>query len=259
MLAGALTLAIMILPLIHPHDGGGPEGRARFVPRGQLRPGRGQAAHGVPRRAAVSAVPGILAGIILAIGRIVGETAALIYTAGYGQRASRGGVMDSGRTLAVHMYVPARTRACTRSEAYATAVVLLVIVIGINALSGAVGKANCPANAVSATGRSSHMEQDKIVIEHLDLWYGSFQALKDINLPSARQRDHGLHRPVRLRQVDAAQVPQPHERPGGGLPHHRQRHCWTARTSTREMDVQPAAQARGHGVPEAQPLPHEHL
>ena len=44
------------------------------------------------------------------------------------------------------------------------------------------GKAHCPAHAVTETGRSSHMEQDKIVIEHLNLWYGSFQALKDINL-----------------------------------------------------------------------------
>ena len=52
-----------------------------------------------------SAVPGILAGIILAIGRIVGETAALIYTAGTVAEDARTTLMSSGRTLAVHMYV----------------------------------------------------------------------------------------------------------------------------------------------------------
>ena len=85
-----------------------------------------------------SAVPGILAGVILAIGRIVGETAALIYTSG-----TVAGVPDtlmgSGRTLAVHMYALLSNGLYTE-EAYATAVVLLVMVIGINALSGWLAK-----------------------------------------------------------------------------------------------------------------------
>ncbi len=50
-----------------------------------------------------AAIPGILSGIILSIGRIVGETAALIYTAGTVTGVA--GLMDSGRTLAIHMYV----------------------------------------------------------------------------------------------------------------------------------------------------------
>ena len=62
--------------------------------------------------------------------------------------------MGSGRTLAVHMYC-LLNEGLHRSEAYATAVVLLVMVIGINALSGAAAKA-LPGHAVSATGRSSH-------------------------------------------------------------------------------------------------------
>ncbi len=85
-----------------------------------------------------SAVPGIFSGIILAIGRIVGETAALIFTAGTFSGVA-GGVMESGRTLAVHMYC-LLNEGLHRSEAYATAVVLLVMVIGINALSGAAAK-----------------------------------------------------------------------------------------------------------------------
>ena len=85
-----------------------------------------------------AAVPGILSGIILSIGRIVGETAALIFTAGTFSGVA-GGVMESGRTLAVHMYC-LLNEGLHRSEAYATAVVLLVMVIGINALSGAAAK-----------------------------------------------------------------------------------------------------------------------
>lgn len=84
------------------------------------------------------AVPGILAGIILAVGRIVGETAALIYTAGTVADIPDG-VMGSGRTLAVHMYSMSR-EGLHMDQAYATAVVLLVLVIGINWLSGFIAK-----------------------------------------------------------------------------------------------------------------------
>ena len=83
-------------------------------------------------------MPGILAGVILAVGRIVGETAALIFTAGT-TAAVPENIFSSTRTLAVHMY-------CLLSEglyidqAYATAVVLLVMVIIINALSSFLAK-----------------------------------------------------------------------------------------------------------------------
>ena len=85
-----------------------------------------------------SAVPGILAGVILSIGRIVGETAALIYTAGT-VAALPDGVLSSGRTLAVHMYVLA-SEGLYMKQAYATAVILVLIVIAINALSSRLAK-----------------------------------------------------------------------------------------------------------------------
>jgi phosphate transport system permease protein len=85
-----------------------------------------------------AAVPGILAGVILAVGRIVGESAALIYTAGTVANVP-GSLLGSGRTLAVHMYALS-SEGLYLNEAYATAVVLLVIVIGINALSAAIAK-----------------------------------------------------------------------------------------------------------------------
>lgn len=85
-----------------------------------------------------SAIPGILAGIILSVGRIVGETAALIYTAGTVAEVP-GSLFDSTRTLSVHMYALASEGLYTK-QAYATAVVLLVIVMGINLLSTYVAK-----------------------------------------------------------------------------------------------------------------------
>lgn len=85
-----------------------------------------------------SAVPGILAGVILAIGRIVGETAALIYTAGSVAQIPKS-VMGSGRTLAVHMY-HLSSEGLYMDQAYATAVILLVLVVGINTLSGMIAR-----------------------------------------------------------------------------------------------------------------------
>lgn len=85
-----------------------------------------------------SAVPGILAGVILAIGRIVGETAALIYTAGTVAKVPSS-VFGSGRTLAVHMY-NLSSEGLYMNQAYATAVVLLVLVVLINTISGMIAK-----------------------------------------------------------------------------------------------------------------------
>lgn len=132
ILSGALTLAIMILPLIMRTT----EEALKSVPdlyrEGSFGLGAGKL-RTVFRIVLPSAAPGILAGIILAIGRIVGETAALIYTAGTMAKVPSS-LLGSGRTLAIHMYLLS-TEALYLPQAYATAVVLLVLVIGINAFS----------------------------------------------------------------------------------------------------------------------------
>lgn len=137
LLAGASTLAIMILPLIMRTT----EEALKSVPdsfrEGSFGLGAGKL-RTVFKIVLPSAVPGILAGVILAIGRIVGETAALIYTAGTVAKVPSN-VMGSGRTLAVHMYNLA-SEGLHMDEAYATAVVLLILVVGINTLSGVVAK-----------------------------------------------------------------------------------------------------------------------
>ena len=137
MLAGAFTLSIMILPLIMRTT----EEALKSVPdsfrEGSFGLGAGKL-RTVFRIVLPSAVPGILAGIILAVGRIVGETAALIYTAGTVADVPNS-VMGSGRTLAVHMYNLA-SEGLYMDQAYATAVILLLLVVGINTLSGAVAR-----------------------------------------------------------------------------------------------------------------------
>ena len=137
LLAGAVTLAIMILPLIIRTT----EEALILVPdsyrEGSFGLGAGKL-RTVFKIILPCAVPGILAGVILAIGRIVGESAALIFTAGTVAQVP-GSLFESARTLSVHMYALLSEGLYTE-EAYATAVVLLVLVILINGLSGFIAK-----------------------------------------------------------------------------------------------------------------------
>ena len=137
MLGGALTMAIMILPLIMRTT----EEALMSVPdsfrEGSFGLGAGKL-RTVFRIILPSAIPGILSGVILGVGRIVGETAALMFTSGTVAQVAVN-PMDSGRTLAVHMY-NLLNEGLAREAAYATAVVLLILVVGINALSSFVAK-----------------------------------------------------------------------------------------------------------------------
>ena len=132
LMAGIITLAIMILPLITRTT----EEALLAVPdsyrEGSYGLGAGRL-RTIFRVVLPSAMPGILSGVILGVGRIVGETAALIYTAGSVTGVPTS-LMSSGRTLAVHMYALLSEGLYT-DEAYATAVVLLVLVFIINRLS----------------------------------------------------------------------------------------------------------------------------
>ncbi len=136
MLAGAFTLAIMILPVIMRTT----EEALMAVPdsyrEGSFGLGAGKF-RTVFKIILPSAMPGILSGVILAIGRIVGETAALMYTAGTVPAVQ--GLLSSGRTLAVHMYVLS-SEGLYMGPAYATAVILLVVVLLMNLVSSLVAK-----------------------------------------------------------------------------------------------------------------------
>ena len=137
LLSGSMTLVIMILPLIIRTT----EEALLGVPDAYREASFGLGAgklRTVFKVVLPSAIPGILSGVVLATGRIVGETAALIYTAGAVAKVP-GSLMGSGRTLAVHMYVLS-SEGLYMDQAYATAVILLVFVLVLNWISGACAK-----------------------------------------------------------------------------------------------------------------------
>lgn len=137
MLAGAFTLAIMVLPVIMRTT----EEALLSVPDMYREASFGLGAGKLRTIFLVilpSAVPGILSGVILSIGRIVGETAALMYTAGTVAELPSS-VMSSTRTLSVHMYALSN-EGLYINQAYATAVVLLLIVLFINWVSGRIAR-----------------------------------------------------------------------------------------------------------------------
>lgn len=137
LIAGVITLAIMVLPLIIRTT----EEALVAVPdayrEGSFGLGAGKL-RTVVRVILPTAMPGILSGVILAIGRIVGESAALIFTAGTNPVVATGW-FSSASTLSVHMYA-LMTEGLHTEQAYAVAVVLLVVVILMNYLSNLLAK-----------------------------------------------------------------------------------------------------------------------
>ncbi|MBP3372721.1 MAG: phosphate ABC transporter permease PstA [Clostridia bacterium] len=137
ILGGAMTLAIMVLPLIIRTT----EEALLAVPESYRQGSFGLGAGKLRTTMQVvlpSAASGVLSGVILAIGRVVGETAALLYTAGTVSGLPEN-LLSSGRTLAVHMHA-LLSEGLYMPQAYATAVVLLVVVLLINALSSFAAK-----------------------------------------------------------------------------------------------------------------------
>ena len=137
LLSGSMTLVIMILPLIIRTT----EEALLGVPDAYREASFGLGAgklRTVFKVVLPSAIPGILSGVVLSTGRIVGETAALIYTAGSVAKVPES-LMGSGRTLAVHMYVLS-SEGLYMDQAYATAVILLLFVLVLNWISGVCAK-----------------------------------------------------------------------------------------------------------------------
>lgn len=137
ILAGALTISIMILPLIMRTAEEALLAVNDMYREASFGLGAGKL-RTIFKIVLPAAMPGISSGIILAIGRIVGETAALIYTAGTVASVPTN-LMSSGRTLALHMYALS-SEGLYENEAYATAVVLLILVLMINTLSSFIAR-----------------------------------------------------------------------------------------------------------------------
>lgn len=135
ILTGSLTLAIMVLPLITRTT----QEALKTVPASYRSGALGIGAtkwYMIRTILLPSAMPGILTGIILSIGRIVGESAALLFTAGSGYLLPKdffGKIFESGGTLTIQLYLSMQK--AKYSEAFGIAVVLLVIVLAINGLA----------------------------------------------------------------------------------------------------------------------------
>jgi phosphate transport system permease protein len=132
LLSGGLTIAMMILPVVVKTT----EEALKTVPNtyreGSLALGASQIKT-ILKVVLPNAVPGILTGIVFSTGRIVGETAAVYLTAGMVFRIPAS-IMESGRTLSVHLYILAK-EGISLDEAYAAAVVLLAVVLILNLIS----------------------------------------------------------------------------------------------------------------------------
>lgn len=137
LLTGALTLSLMILPLITRNT----QEALRTVPDSYRSGALGMGAtkwHMIHTILLPSAMPGIITGVILAIGRIVGESAALLFTAGSGYLLPKAGgwlskILQPGGTLTIQLYLSSSK--AEYNVAFGIAFVLLVIVLCINFLT----------------------------------------------------------------------------------------------------------------------------
>lgn len=137
LLNGSLTVAIVILPTLIRTT----EEALLTVPAGFR---EGSLALGATKWQTIrkvvlpSASPGIINGIILSMGRIVGETAALYLTLGNGTEIATS-LLQSARSLSLHLYTLAH-EGISREKAFATAAVLIIIVVLLNLIAGLIGK-----------------------------------------------------------------------------------------------------------------------
>lgn len=137
MISGTFTLAIMTLPSVMRTTQEALMSVPDIYREGSYGLGAGKL-RTIFKVVLPPAMNGIIAGIILAIGRMVGETAALIFTAGTVAKIP-GSLFDSGRTLAVHMY-QLFNEGRAMENGYATGVILIILVLIINGISNFIGK-----------------------------------------------------------------------------------------------------------------------
>ncbi len=249
ILAGSLTLVMMILPTIIRTT----QESLKTVPQsyreGALALGAGKW-HMVRTVVLPGAVDGIVTGCILAIGRIVGESAALLYTAGFGMALVSlfDSLHTSSATLTVALYVYA-TEGGETALAFSIATILMVLTLLINLTAG-IDRAEAEKE-VNDNGPHSASEGSGPVVRRSS---GAAQRLHG----HPGEEHHRLYRSLRLRQVHISENPEPHERPGAGGEDHR-RGPLSGGISMRRGRTCAACAVRSAWCSKTQPLPHEHL
>lgn len=138
IIAGSLTVSIMLLPTVVRSTEESLKSVSDSLREGSLALGAGKM-RTIFKIVLPSALPGILSAVILSMGRVISESAPLLYTMGSVIKATPTGILDSGATLAVALYRLAG-EGWYINEAYATAVVLIVLVLGLNLLAEFVGE-----------------------------------------------------------------------------------------------------------------------
>ena len=208
-MAGALTLVIMNLPTIMRTT----QESLKTVPQSYREGafGLGAGKWRVIRTVVLpGCVDGVITGCILSVGRILGESAALLFTAGFAhalngiyQRDCR----SAGATLTVALYVYAKEQG-EFGVAFAIAAILMVLTLLINHLAAA----TLVRQAISARKGRSTMS-NIITVKDLCLWYGNHQGAQRYQHRHSRKEHHRADRPLRLRQIHLSENAEPHERP----------------------------------------------
>ena len=208
----------------------------------------------------------MITGVLLAVARISGETAPLLFTALNNQfwstnlNAPMASLPVVIFQFALSPYKDWQELAWTG----ALIITLTVLALSITARALSASEKTVMNNVATADHRSDRHRtppidtaglDERISIRDLNFYYGDHRALKDINAAALRRQGDGLHRPVRLRQVDAAARPQPDVRPLSEPARRRRRDARRREHPVAQAGPQPAARAHRHGVPEADAVP----
>ena len=171
-------------------------------------------------------MPGILTGVMLSIGRSIGETAAVIFTAGSSLRLPTS-LFDSSRTMAVHFYILAR-EGISIENAYGTAAVLILSVLLVNLAAYWTDESIYCEELMTSAGYSA----SKILGAKSERLLRATQSLKIAQSRCPGQQDPRHHRPRGIRQNDVSAHAEPAERSLPQLPGRGPSAAATARTST---------------------------
>ena len=187
MVSAACALALLMLPIVMRTT----EEAIRAVPR-YIRWG----AYGlgatkwqvVSKIVLPSAFGRIATGIVLAIGRAIGETAVVLYTMGQAINLPIS-PLDSGRPMTVHLYLLAND-GINMNAAYGTALLLMLIILAFNLFARYLSRKSryVPKESMSVYQNAPAPEVSAITAANFDFWYGDFHALTDVNLNIAKNK-----------------------------------------------------------------------